>query len=136
MATPRNHQNKLYQVWCQIKGRCLNPSNQAYKNYGGRGVTLCERWLEFDNFLADMGERPTGMTLERVDNNKGYSPDNCRWASRAEQNRNTRKNRLFTIDGQTKIFAEWIRESGLKPSTVSQRFYVYKWPLERALGRI
>ena len=84
-----SHSSEYY-IWSSMKDRCLNKNNHAYPIYGGRGVTVCERWLKFENFYADMGDRPDGLTLDRRNNDAGYSPSNCRWATRIEQARNQR----------------------------------------------
>lgn len=124
----------VYKVWQAMKSRCYNPKNKHYKNYGKRGITVSARWLEsFSNFFADMGERPfDGATLERADNSKGYSKDNCKWATRHEQMANTRASRLLTHNGETKCITEWARGAGVDPKTIHYRLQ-QDWPLEKAL---
>ncbi len=80
-----------YKAWANMKDRCLNPRSLAFPSYGGRGIVVCERWLSFENFLSDMGERPEGLSIERKDNNKGYFKENCKWATRSEQQKNKRR---------------------------------------------
>jgi hypothetical protein len=81
-----------------MKTRCLNQQSTSYKYYGARGITICDRWAKFENFIADMGVRPTGLTIDRIDVNAGYSPENCRWVSKAEQSQNRRKLKLVNQD--------------------------------------
>ena len=81
---------RIYNIWADMVGRCTRPTHARFADYGGRGITVCERWRSFENFFADMGERPAGRSLDRIDNDAGYSPDNCRWATAQEQRANRR----------------------------------------------
>ena len=99
--------SRTYKTWSQMKNRCTNARYGEFDLYGGRGIKVCESWMSFDVFLRDMGERPQGKTLDRIDQNGNYEPANCRWATPTQQARNTRRNVLVTIDDQTKTVAEW-----------------------------
>lgn len=109
---------RVYQIWRGIKSRCLNPNVKQYQDYGGRGISVCERWMIFDNFYADMGEPPAEMSIERINNDDGYHPGNCKWATRTEQGRNQRRNRIIAVDGVSMTMTEWGERVGLKPATI------------------
>ena len=110
-----------HRVWIGMRQRCLNPHNAHYSYYGGRGIAVCKRWDSFENFLQDMGERPTGLTLERIDNNGDYEPGNCRWASRREQQRNRRNLWLLTYRGKTQCLTAWADETGISVGGLRHR---------------
>lgn len=113
---------KVYAVWLAMRQRCLNPNNSYYRLYGGRGITICSRWDEFLNFSEDMGERPLGMTLERIDNNGNYCPENCRWDTQKAQVRNQRRVKLTQekADKIRRLFWQW----GLSRSAIAKHFEV------------
>lgn len=120
-ATAGNH-SRLYVLWCGIKARCENRNHKSYLQYGGRGITLCDAWQSFPAFLADMGEPPNERsTVERSDNNKGYEPSNCRWASRAEQSQNRRANIQLTAHGRSFTSSELALMLGLKVDRLRRR---------------
>lgn len=123
-----------FTVWAGILDRCLNANARAYKDYGGRGIKVCERWAtSFINFYTDMGPRPDGQSLDRIDNDGNYGPDNCRWATRTEQNRNTRRNIMIEHDGKRLCLTEWAGIVNIKIGTLYQRIVLNKWPIKDAL---
>jgi hypothetical protein len=124
-----------YSVWESMKKRCLNPKSSNFDRYGAKGVTICEDWMDFRNFLEDMGERPTGMTLDRIDNSKGYYKENCRWADLITQSNNRSNNRRFEYLGKTMTIAEWAKEFGLSHKIVHQRIYRDGMNIEQALTK-
>ena len=121
--------------------RCYRPSSASFRLYGGRGISVCDRWRfgesgksGFECFLADMGDKPSpGHSIDRIDSNGGYEPNNCRWATAAEQSANTRRNRLVTMNGETMILIQAIRASGLTETLVRQRL-TRGWAVDRALA--
>lgn len=119
-------QTRVYRVWMQMRERCSNPNHKSWANYGGRGIKVCDEWMEsFESFIADMGQRPDGYWLERNNNNRGYSKDNCQWVTPRAQQNNKRTNRLLEIDGITKTFMEWSREYGVPWTTIRARIERY-----------
>lgn len=123
-----------YETWSGMKNRCISPNDISYPNYGGRGIAVCDRWRDsFESFLADMGRRPSpNHSIDRIDNTGNYEPGNVRWATRTEQQRNLRSNRLLTFNGETRCMADWAGETGLSPQVISYRLKI-GWSIERTL---
>ncbi len=129
----RGKKSSTYMSWRNMISRCRNPKNIGYARYGGRGIQVCDRWRKsFKAFLDDMGVKPLGVTIERIDNEDGYKPSNCRWASYVEQNRNRRDNRLLIYQGETACMTEWAQRVGLRPGTLQARLQL-GWSIEKAL---
>lgn len=121
-----------YRIWQAMKNRCYNPRVTSYPNYGGRGVRVCARWLnDFEAFYADMGPCPQGFSIDRINNDGDYEPGNCRWASRREQARNQRRNRVIEFQGKSQCLSAWANELGMDQSSLRER--LERWPLDRAL---
>jgi len=118
----RVRHDPIYLTWMSMIARCSNPKINGYKNYGGRGITVCERWLKFENFLADVGEHPgPGFTLDRIDVNGNYEPGNVRWSTLKAQANNRRNNFNITYQGETKTLTEWCEQLGLSYHRTWQR---------------
>lgn len=131
-TTHGRSKSRTYTIWVNMVQRCTNPQNPGYKKYGARGVTVADRWLAFDNFLADMGECPGKLTLDRINNAKGYEPRNCRWTTQKVQQQNRTNNRLLTFANETLPITEWARRAGIHRHIISQRLRK-GWTPERAL---
>lgn len=133
---PRITHNKsnsgLYHVWSGMIARCCDVGNKRYKDYGGRGITVCERWMNIENFCEDMGARPLGKSLDRIDNCRGYYPENCKWSTRSEQQRNRRTNHLITWNEKTQCVGAWAEEIGTTFTNLNTRL-MRGWSVERAL---
>lgn len=124
-----------YYTWASMIFRCFNKNSKFYKYYGGRGITVCEKWRKFENFLSDMGKKPTGMSLDRIDNNKNYSPENCRWATHLEQMNNRNISLKFTYNGEEKTVAEWAVIYKIKPNTLYHRLFKGLWNAKDAFEK-
>lgn len=123
-----------YKSWAAMKRRCTDPSFKDYPQYGGRGIRIHKEWMDFSTFLRDMGERPTGYTLDRKNSNGDYIPSNCRWASRLTQGNNTCRNRILEYRGKKQTMAQWSRDTGIPYSRLRARLNILKWPIDKALG--
>lgn len=123
-AAPRNGgRTSTYIIWTNMLQRCENTNDGGYARYGGRGIKVCERWHRFENFLADMGERPSGLTIDRIDNDGDYTPENCRWASPREQANNKRSCRILEHAGLRMTMVMWARHLGLDYDSLRGRIY-------------
>lgn len=131
----KNH--PLYKKWCSMRERCNNPHNGSYHRYGGKGITVCEEWNDFEAFYEWSIENgwEKGLTIDRIDNAKGYSPDNCRYVSHKEQNRNYSRNHLITYKGETLCLADWADRFGIKRATVLYRIKAGK-PLDEVFSKV
>lgn len=124
----------LYVCWVSMRQRCQNPHHEKFKNWGARGITVCDAWGDFETFSRDMGNPPSPLhSLDRIDNTKGYSPDNCRWATPKEQSTNTRKTILLTKDGQTFCVSDWAVRFGCSSTLLYTRIKK-GWSSEKVLN--
>jgi len=122
-----------YKSWEGMLARCRKKNNIGYKSYGGRGITVCDKWLTFEGFYEDMGDRPKDMTLDRIDNNGNYCKENCRWADRITQQNNKNNNHILSCHGKTQTLTQWSREVGLSKRVIGGRIRELHWPTEKAL---
>ncbi len=120
-----------YATWSHLRGRCLNPNNKGYSDYGGRGITVCARWDSFENFLIDMGERPSiKHSIDRINNNKGYEPNNCRWATSQEQNNNRRNVKQYFLKGESLSLAQISKKYRIHYTKLYARIITFRWCLD------
>lgn len=127
----KNH--PLYQTWCGMHRRCSDAKRDNFEHYGAKGVSVCERWSSFWAFVEDMGPKPFGHTLDRIDNSIGYEPCNCRWASITQQNNNKSNVRWITYNGRTQTLSQWANELGLTIAALHYRLAIAKMPIEKAI---
>lgn len=137
-TTHGKSKTKAYRVWDAMIQRCCNVSSTSYKNYGGRGITICRRWREsFEMFYQDMGDPPKGMTIDRVDNSKGYAPDNCEWATASQQARNRRRTIWITIGEVTMCASDWEKQPGaMRRHAIVRRYKSGMNPREAVFGKV
>ena len=122
-----------YYAWVHMRERCEKPNNPMYRFYGGMGIKVCKRWSKFENFIADMGKKPTkAHILDRIKPDKDYKPSNCRWATFEEQRGNSRRAHWLTMNGETLLLSDWARRYGLKSTTVLERIK-HGWTVEQAI---
>lgn len=132
-ATHGASKTKEFRTWCSIRRRCRDFGYKDYKHYGGRGLKVCKRWENFENFLKDIGPSPSKKhCIERINNNKGYSPSNCKWALQLDQNNNKRNSYFIKFNGQTLTAAQWARKLGISSATIRARIS-NGWSIKNAL---
>lgn len=124
--------SKDYYLWLGMIDRCRNKNKKHYHRYGGRGIVVCGEWMDFGKFMSDMGPRPDGYSIERIDNNGDYTPENCRWASKKDQANNRSNNRILKYKGRSLTVSQWADEIGLSKMVLYQRLY-RKWSIKRTL---
>ena len=127
----QNGLTPTYTTWASMVQRCTNRKSTSWFKYGGKGITVCKRWLTFENFLADMGERPNGMSIDRINPRGNYTAKNCRWATAKQQGGNQTKTRYITFRGKRQCLTAWAAELGITPSTLHRRLRF--WPVKVAL---
>jgi hypothetical protein len=132
IGTHKRSGTSEHNIWQTMKARCSNPNNSSYKNYGGRGITVCDSWKEFANFYKDMGSKPAGKSLDRINNDGPYSPENCRWATQKEQCNNYRRNIVITFRNETHTLTEWSAILGIRYATLRKRLSVLHHSVEKA----
>lgn len=135
-ASSNNKRHKLYTIWDAMKQRCYNKNNCDYKNYGGRGIKVCNEWrndfVKFKDWALANGYKK-GLTIDRINNNRKYHPRNCRWATYKEQNRNTRSNHILSFRNETHCITKWAEILGISRETLYYRINLHKWSIEKAL---
>lgn len=123
-----------YSSWSAMMGRCLSPEHPEFENYGKRGISVCEKWRDFDIFFNDMGPRPSGTTLDRINFNKGYEPGNCRWANKDVQANNRSACVFYEYGGRRLTIKQWSNETGIKYKVLHSRLRKYKWSFEKSIS--
>lgn len=126
--------DNAYWSWVAMLKRCEDKKHDAYPYYGGRGISVCDRWKSYENFLSDMGDREKGLSIERIDSDGNYEPDNCVWANAKEQANNRRSSRLVEYEGEVYTCTDLANEHGVAPNVLNMRLFKYGWPIRQALG--
>ncbi len=121
-STHRKSQSKIYDVWCKLVSRCQNEKDKSYASYGGRGITVCDEWLDFSNFYNDMGDAPKNKSIDRINNDAGYSKENCRWATKHQQTDNRRVTLWLTHNGETRSLRGWADKLNLNYARIFHRY--------------
>jgi hypothetical protein len=135
LRTHGKTKSRVYTIWKGMRRRCQSPKALEYRNYGARGISVCERWQTFENFLSDMGEPEDGLTIERINNDGNYEPSNCKWASYKDQLNNRRNNHYVSAFGRRRTLTQWSEEMNIPTSTIKNRLYRAKLSPEEALRK-